>query len=237
MTGYNVPTVYWVLHQLEGADGEEVEDDGREEEETRFGVWVEVLEHEAVWGHGFSVLVCEAEVRPSEVVVEQVGGGFGEELLCVVKGFEFVEFIFDAAVEVFDGTVEAGCSDGDGGVFGLVDVLDELDEGAAFFGVEGAGEFRAPIGLDGDVLGIDAVSDEVGKDQGDEAHGVGLGGFVGEGDEGDSGGEVAQGVFVLRDLAHVDGIPEGRDVIEVFDVQLTVGEELHVFALFGEVSS
>ena len=174
-------------------------------------------------------------IGAAEVVVQDVAEEAFEHFLFGGQGLQGIEFILDTSVEVLHDAVEPRGSDGDGGMAGPVALLDQPGKRRGALGLGVAEELRAVVGLDGRVMDVHAVAEEMLKEQVDEAEGVDLGAFVGEADVGDPGGDVLSGVLIAGEALGLDGGQQGREVVEMFRVDLELLEGAHGLAdLRGE---
>ena len=189
-------------------------------EQEYFGGEVWRFECQEVGG----ALIASGTVLASGIVPELVGGGFGEEVSFGGKDVGIEQFGFDGVMHTFDIGVGIGASGRVEAVFGAEGLLDgEVKAlGPVVDGV--AVKFRAQVGSDDDLAGIDAVALEVLEEALDGEGRIGFGEFVAVGQELRAAGEFAKGVLEAGQAV----------VLHLGPVEGNIGEVLHIHWEAGE---
>jgi hypothetical protein len=172
-------------------------------------------------------------VGASQVEVELVDGGLGQEVGAAGEALQVEELVLDEAVDGFDVAL-VGVSGGRD-----ADVLAVSQRGGEARGlavaVVGAGELGAVVGLPGQVAEVDAVGGEVAlHTRGEELAGAG-GAASGEGEEEQPAAHLAGGVLDERQAQALGLRPVVRDIFEVFGVGRELLEEAPLGFEVGQV--
>ena len=160
----------------------------------------------------------------AHIVPELIGGHFGKEVLGIAEVFQIVEFGFNGAVDAFDIAIGVGAGRRDEAMRGAKECFDSVGKAAVSFAVGGTIELAAVVGLDNDLIELDAVSLEVFEQAASGQIGVGEADFIGVGQELGAAGEFAQGVLKFRQVVAFHLRPVVGQIGEEFHIELEVGE-------------
>ena len=157
-------------------------------------------------------------VGPGDVEPEVIEGGFSEEALCAGEAFDLVELVLDEAVGGFDVCLPGmGCC-WNGGVSQSGHAADGFGEATLAFGVPGAYELDAVVGLYSGVFQVHPAGKQVGQEDLCEEGSIAEGSFVGKGNELHAADDLSGGVLDCGESQASYLGPELWDIIEVFGV-------------------
>ena len=190
------------------------------------------VEQEYSWGDsgGFSgekicgMFVATRAVFAGGVVPELVGGDLGEEVGFGGKDLGIEEFGFNGIVDAFDIGVGVGTS---GWIEAMLGAEGLLDGEMKAFGpvVDGiAVEFRAQVGGEDDLAGIDPMGLEMFEETCDAQGGIGFGECVAVGQELGAAGKLANRVLKAGQAVALHLGPVEGDIGKVFHIHLEAGE-------------
>ncbi len=175
-------------------------------------------------------------VASGEVKKELIMIGFLDEVGPVGEVFDLIEFLFHQVVNGFDIGLEAVLSGGNSSMDLPGNALDGIGESRIIFGLPGADEFAAVIGLPGGGGKIGAAGEQVFDDALGEDGGVGERQFVGVAEEQKPCRDIACGVLILGKIQSFEGPPIFGNIAEILGVDIDLLKEPPLFFDFAEES-
>ena len=109
-------------------------------------------------------LIFFSGVFSGQVEEPLIGVGFGEEVISIAEGFESEELIFHQAVNGFDVGLKSMLAGGNGAMDLAGDGFNSSSKGGGIFGLPGADEFGAVVGLPGGLGEFKAAGFEMFQD-------------------------------------------------------------------------